>query len=315
MRLPRWVYALIAFVIFSIVAIVIFRFLTPGREEFPVTPLMTTNITGTQTSFQGIIYTGPNANPPAQLSLAQGTPLNRSLEDVLNKLVSDNSLQQIEGTQIWKSETASVNVDEYSSLVQFVKPTAESGVVSEKEAIAAAIEFYQAIYPNLTLTPIESEIEFTSGDAHLSKVDKKTATYMIIPLASTINTYPVFFKNSSNLPFQAIVDGNNQVVQASFFPQTVSLSPTQTHRTISINEAIENINNDKGTIISAYSEVAEAPTLDQIISGELKSFSIEYRYDDSLNLAYPYYRFKGTLMNKNGTALESEVITPAIPLQ
>jgi len=44
----------------------------------------------------------------------------------------------------------------------------------------------------------------------------------------------------------------------------------------------------------------------------LYSVSIEYRYDEELKIAYPFYKFKAKLINSAGINIEAVIITPAV---
>ena len=109
-----------------------------------------------------------------------------------------------------------------------------------------------------------------------------------------------------------LMNNKGQVLRVDFSPLFISTQPLSTSSRITINDAINNINNDQGSIISFGLKDTHKTDISVIKSADFEEVTIEYRYDSQIGLAYPFYRFSGTGKDLGGLEITLEVNTPAV---
>ena len=125
----------------------------------------------------------------------------------------------------------------------------------------------------------------------------------------------MFLDRSLDYPVLVMVNAENQIQKAVFYPFFLDPKIDGQIKTIPISQAIANINSNRATIISSHYDGAEVESLDSIVSGALNTITIEYRISTDTKEIVPYYRFGGQLKNSIGQQFFAEIITPAVQTQ
>jgi len=122
-------------------------------------------------------------------------------------------------------------------------------------------------------------------------------------------------EKNSVYPIKVMINADLKIQKLVFPTTMIDLKTIDQKSTISVNQAVKNINNNIGSII--YSEVSwiDSGDISEITSGKMDRVQLEYRLDKEINLAYPFYRFYGTITNKDNIPMKAEIITPAITIR
>jgi len=286
----------------------------------PQTEFVTTSITGQQTQFSGVRYLGGQMVVPAELSIShssQGT----SSEQVIEALLERLSLEKVgDSTNFWRNtQQQSLTLNAVSGQYQLRVNSSEDAVtstrLSQDELIQRAQQQLANYFPNLALQANTKKILFYE-DSHevFDTTTLEQAGLARIPFTYVIDGFPTSFRNTASEPFNVVVTTEGVVTIINFYPQFLEITSAERIKTISTQTAISNINLGRGSIISAYLEGdAPVPTdLAQISSGDMTEAAIEYRFDESINTIYPFYKFKGSAVNGDGNSFKVEIITPAV---
>lgn len=184
--------------------------------------------------------------------------------------------------------------------------------ILKPEAIQTCLNFYTKYSAGLALIPQEKSIEFLNNEEEQEITVENEAHILQIPLTYELDGFPVFYTNESEYPFICKINNKydlERVVFKNFFHK---FEPSLKLPPLNINQAINNIKNGIVSVISAESQIVEIIDLNWINEANLYSAEIEYRYDDKLKLAYPFYRFSGKLTNSAGLNIQASLITPAV---
>ncbi len=120
-------------------------------------------------------------------------------------------------------------------------------------------------------------------------------------------------EKTTSFPAQVFINRNSQVSKVTIQPQLQDFEADEAILPIiSVPEAMRNIEANRASVISSIGEDFASIDLSSLSSGVLTTASIEYRYDDVLGLAYPFYRFSGTALDPTGKTVNLELITPAV---
>jgi hypothetical protein len=117
------------------------------------------------------------------------------------------------------------------------------------------------------------------------------------------------------LPLTVYLDARGSLVKLLAQPYSSSFEATTQYYTLSVQEALREVESGNASIIESYSEVTGTPNLTQVVRGEFASVTVEYRIDTKTKLLVPYYHFAGNLVNYDNDLFAADVITPAVRLQ
>ncbi|MGD9129671.1 MAG: hypothetical protein PVJ09_04255 [Candidatus Woesebacteria bacterium] len=315
MKNTKWfIYLLVIAAIVTIVSVII-RILTPGYKKVPETEFISTNRYGSTSKLSNIIFNGDRSQlaVPAELALAQAQNTETTASYVEEQLTDQFSLTLLEGTDnIWQGSLYSLSKNNQQYVLVSNQEAPIGKTLNKEQAISTASTLLNNFFPNLGLVALEKEISFFKAGFHLEESSEADAEIMEIPFTYKLNGIPVFYAHSEDFPFKVMLNSNYQIQKLTFQPFFVNLTISAKAKSISIDQAIENINQNKASIVFAYYEGHGSLSLEEIASGMLTQVSLEYRIDDELKIAYPFYRFKGTLINNKGDELRAELITPAV---
>jgi hypothetical protein len=275
--------------------------------------------------FSNIIYSGPLINIPTTLPLAE-VSANPSLTEpiVFDALVNTYQLNPTIPRKIWQN--ISDNENENVTLVKFPgngcyeliigdTPHPDLAIWDTDTILANASNFLAHHLQLTNLYPLSDQLLYWYGEYETETATPTTSNIVIVPFVHQIANLPVYYKTLDGWPFTVYLNNQHQPFRLDYCPQFIALEPsTTTYPTISLEQAVNNINanNTVTTVISSFQENFAAFSLSRFTSGTLTSVSLEYRIDEAAALAYPFYRFSGTLYDSAQVPVEVELITPAI---
>lgn len=313
--MSKWVTILFIAVCVSLIAAAIFRILTPQNPPIPQTQLITENFNGSRSQFANITFSGSTPVVPNTFSVvtteSQSSPevLKNTLISSFNLTPSANSPTIFNGPEYYLSVTNS------SAWVLSRNATnPPPNIVDKESSLQVATQFVNQYLPNLSFLPQTDMISYYHGDEiHFDEDSADDANIIAIPFAQSIDFIPLYQVNKVKPQIVIWLTSDNQVFKAEFTPPYYNLGvTTATLNSIPVEKAVANINNNQASIIQSTQSEFGPVELSQIVSGDLKTVLVEYRLDPDLLIAYPFYRFSGTVKNTNGTQMEVQIITPAV---
>ena len=315
----HWWKYLLSFAVLGTLVAVIVRSITPDTVPLPVstTKFATTNLDGSSSQFDNITYTGgqpeiPNALPIAQLSQAALSP-----EQQVKPFIDRFGLTpHSQVTESWISDSFALskryNSAGYELFNLQLSPTEKQGMQTDK-AIEAAQSFLENTLKIASVSAQTPEyLRHVETDEPTTNANAEAAR---IPFTYTINSLPVFYGKEYQNPYEVFVSADYQIIKVIFQPIFPNYTIIDQAPTISVRQAVQQINNNVGSLVYVSANPGGELSLASFRSGELKSASVEYRIDDNSHLMYPFYKFTGILVNDQGVNVGVEVITPAVRIR
>ncbi|MCA9369942.1 MAG: hypothetical protein H6774_02030 [Pseudomonadales bacterium] len=315
--LPNWLKAIVLFVFFALVASSIFQSLTTQRQSVVRVSEGQVNYLGETTTFEDIVFVGTTSSLETTGSI-YSTSLTNQGEQIAQRLIERYALLPSPHLDdLWVNGESSLSYDALSQEFLFIPGLSTSentqGVFNTAAAIQEAQQFLTNDLQIQNITPLQEGIIYFDSGYEFNKTSELKATIAQIPFAqTTVENNPVFQNTAYTPPYIVVIDKDNTLLKVVFSPYMFSARAEQEADLISVNTAIENINNNQGILIQTEHNPFEYTPLDSINSGSLDQASVEYRLDTDQSLIYPFYRFTGTLTNNQGQSFEGTIITPAV---
>lgn len=312
------VYA-VALGIVLVASALIFRLISPPvTQNVLVDDVQTINTDGTQTEFNQVRFVGVIPQIPDTLPIATAVLSNQaSIEEKLSDQFGLEPLASAEG--FWRGSDFSMYFDPKLRRYELVRnnlidadSSLKPGFV-EEELYQLANTKMNELFPNTVLELVSEEVVFSATTEHYGNTSIDTASLASIPFVPTVAGYQIFFDNSFLPSVELDIDTFGQVTKLEVIEPLVSFEEGQSVRTITVDEAIRQINNkNAGTIITA--EVVEEASISiaQIERGTLSGVDVEYRFNTKTGRAIPFYRFSGIVENAFGAEYRVEIISPAV---
>lgn len=344
--MPTWLTRLLVVASLFVLIAGVVRLFTPREVEIEKTSFSNTNANGSVSSFSNILYVGPEISTPNSLpvfSVEENTALSNQVLPVLRETYSLRPVPNVENA--WRSQSAnlvkdvysgeyslflsytetnnpltadSVSEDDVDQLAEVFLQNPENNLVTEAEAIEIASNTLESLLPAVRLSPLKNEVIQLSkhADPYYSEENTIDDDFVYaIPFTYLLNDYPLYLGKNYAQPFVVTVSDIGQVLSLRFFETLVSVSLVSEKPVVSVDQSLVAINqNDVASIIKTELDVSQEISLNTIQSGTLEEVSLEYRYDDVLGLAYPFYRFRGQITNQDELTYTVELITPAVEL-
>lgn len=297
---------------------IMFTLLTPSQQ--PVSD-QNKNFDNTYSSFSNVKYVGGTLVIPKIIPVYQSA----TWEDPLllkNQFISQfKVVGDPEDPTLWQNENLTISqideptryVLEYLSEKEASSESAQTQPANPSNPAFIADSWINQYFPTFSLSPINSEIEYFTGEFELVKTSKSLATQIKIPYAQTVDLYPIQTELIESYPITVWVDAQkNLVKKVVFYPNLLNFKPGEDLPTIGVDEAIKKINSEKEARIVKSDFLPSQPySLEQIKSGNLTHGKIIYRVAPN-QLLKPFYFFKGNLTDGNNVEFEAEIVVPAI---
>lgn len=312
----KFVSVLVVLAIAVLLFAAILAIITPQKEKITQTNFVTNNYNSTQSSFKKVAFTGVEIVIPENFQLYQASAAISLTNILADKIIKDYQLSQDERLDnYWIKENYILIKNPYESRWSFDLNTNqienEVSIVVE-EAVDACANFYSKYDLSLPLIAQKDSISYLDGKLEQEKAEPEKALYLQIPFTYEVDGYPVFYQNENNYPFFCKINSNYEIERIVFKDSFYAFEPIKEMPSIGIDQAVANIKKGKASIIDAQSQTVDVINLDWISEADLQSVSIDYRFDESLKIAYPFYKFKASLINTDGTNFQAVIITPAV---
>jgi len=311
------------FVLVSLIVSAILILLTPAKEEVLESEFVVKNYDQSETEFGQVNFTGEKIIVPERISVYRPKNNYQTAAQLAQKLINKYQLQQKENL-----ETHWIN-GQYTLIERFADEEYVFYDFSQEEAVSSNENIFDTEFNlesgirvcqnflkendiNINLSAQNEFISYIGGGLEPRPTDIDQASLAIIPFSIDINGEKVFYQNEDQFPFYCTVDRQQNIHDFVFKDLFFEFEEVKELDTISIDRAISNIKAGKASIIDASSQIAEIFDLFYIKEANLYQVELEYRYDENLAIAYPFYHFKAKITNSEGLNLESDIITPAV---
>lgn len=309
---------LIAFLALGVLLLAtVLKIITPTEEKIVANDFTINNYDDTQSTFKKINFSGVDISIPAAFNIYQAKNSPGLADELANKLIIEYQLVADPNIKnYWLSDNHALAKSSYEHNYTFRSGDKNEGVAELAIITNSAIEICQNFYSKYNiLVPLvaqkDSIIYLDSGfEQNIVKINK--ATFAQIPLTYELDGYKVFYENRNDYPFFCRVDNFYNLERVNFRDFFQEFETSKQLSSISINQAVNNIKKGNASIIDASSEIATVVDLNWINEADLYSVEIEYRYDNELKIAYPFYKFQAKLTNSAGINIQAEIITPAV---
>jgi len=294
----------------------ILSILTPPKETLVANDFAVNNYDQTQSTFKKVDFSGQEIAVPKQFNIYQAQNGTGIAEELVSRLIAEHQLPADDyKVDYWHNDRyglAKNNFENYFVFSSAVTQEKNSVPLLTQEAIDVCLNFYNKYELLLGLEAQGEDILYLGSGFEPTAVGPEEAIVAHIPLTYQLDGYPLYFQNHDDYPFFCRVNNYyelERVVFRDFFQtfQTVREMPA-----LSIEQAITNIKAGQASIIRAESRIVSVIDLNWIDKADLYSVKVEYRYDDELKIAYPFYNFSAKLTNSAGINIEATIITPAV---
>jgi len=286
--------------------------LTPPPTPTVKTDLIQKNFNGSETDFNKVDFVGQKIDLADELTIAQVEI--KPLSGVLAKLTKQFNLKKSEKVDnLWQGPKYSLTFDPYLSMYTLVRNETPStvGGIDQLASLTVAKKIIDDLGFN-DLNINHKNVTYLEGAGDLHPTDNaQNAKYILVPFSYQVDGFPVWFGQDNYDPVSVMIDNQLSLQKLTFKPNQLSFHSTGTLPTLSIDQAVNNINHDIASVIFVKNKVDLEIDLTKLTKVTLNKVAVEYRIDEK-KVAIPYYRFSGLAVNDKGQKFEVEIITPAV---
>lgn len=304
-------------VIAALVLAAILSILTPSKEKVIINDFVTNNYDSTQSTFKKVSFSGEKISVPELFNIYRAENSTNIADELAYKLINEYGLTANEEiANYWLGDKNSLTKNSYEHYYTFNSVVENQGnsnlIILAEEAISVCQKFYSKYNILSALVPQKDDLIYLNSGFEQNVVDSGKATFLQIPLTYELDGYKVFYENQNNYPFFCRVNNFYTLERVVFRDFFLNFQVLKQLSSISIDQAVNNIKDGNASIIKADSKMVSAIDLSWINSADLYTVKIEYRYDEKLKIAYPFYRFEAKIVNSGGIDIQAEIITPAV---
>jgi hypothetical protein len=301
-------------VVIALIVSAIFILITPAEEKIIESDFVSVNYDKTNSEFATVNFSGSEIEVTDKLNIYRPKQAISSA-DFAEKIINSYELvANPDYDNYWVGENSSMikrNSDDYY-ILQFGFPERPDEIINKDQAISTCLAFIKEKNLNLNVVTQENEILYLDNGTEQNIVNEEQAQFLQIPLTYELDSHPVFFEQETYYPIFCRVNSNYQVERFVFKELFNEFEAVKGMNSLSLDKAINNIKKGKASIIDANSQITSNFDLFYIKEANLYQVELEYRYDENLAIAYPFYHFKAKITNSEGLNLESDIITPAV---
>src|SRR3989344_2051310 len=311
----HWYQQLSIIAFFAILASWLLQLLTPKptvKEQFA------RNFDQTVTKFSRTNFVGRELQVPEKLAVGTLAAGGDDLEELMRPLIERYQLLQLNpSVPVWAGPEYSLskNVSEhFISLSRNQIPT-EQNRLTDEAAISLAQNTLRSLYPQISVFVLPEQTEYFSAGPELAAATSDQAGIVRLLFMPTAGDLPIysFFRYRPAIEVWVSSAGLEKLVVV---PPLLSVTLGQEYASLSVPQALKQIESGVGSIIFAYPEdVVITPRLSEVDRATFSEVFLEYRINPETKAAIPSYRFVGTLTTRAGDSLDAEVITPAIAVK
>lgn len=327
---------IIAFVL--TISAVTLRLLTPPRPTaIPLPAAVSKNFDGSTSQFASLTYTGSLPDFPTELPIYITVSSERVSQNIVEGLIKKYQLKpHAVSKNIWlngnyslvKNPTLGIYVFNNSPQLSTSTPTAnpnretsdsQSEIINEAAAQTTGTQLVSdlGLANTYTLDPRKTRrMTILEGELEPEEDTSLNPNHVELQFSQKINGYEVQLESKNENYLKIIVNASQTITRVTFPIQTTEIkNPLTTEKILPISFAMETIKSGGGSIVNAVGEDLVPFDITTISKGALTAVDLEYRIDTANEVAYPAYRFTGTLTNTTGSIYSAQLLTPAVATQ
>lgn len=311
----HFIWYLGAFVLLALIATALLRVLTPQDLKVEEQSFVTTNYDEKSSTFKKVTFTGEAITLPEEMPLYQLMSGNQVSEDIAEKIRQNfQLLQNKDRNNYWQNEDKLLVYRKAEGTYAL----SDSGVIPDTGLgidTNQAIKTCQDFFKNASGLDLQAETDrviYLDNNYESNIVSQSQAKQAYIPFSLGINGYPTYIGNQSEFSFSCQVLNSYQIYRVTFSDFFYTFQESYQVKTITIDQAVKNIEKGIASIISIDDEMITSFDSYWIDSARLTKVQVVYRYDKDLQIAYPFYQFNAVLTNSEGLTTAGTIITPAV---
>lgn len=189
------------------------------------------------------------------------------------------------------------------------KPNLNSAQESSKQFLSR-VGLWQ---DSFEFDPKQTQYFFIKGFEYSQSANPVLADLIRLYYQQKINSLPVFQTYSEDVPLKTEIGPNNSVFRIEYSPSFTSFDEFKTYPLISLEEAVQELNLGKGSLITLNLEGEVKPlTSKTVTSANLSQAKLVYLYSPGKEYLVPYFIFSGTAVFAENRNAEITVLIPAI---
>lgn len=301
---------------------ILFRLLS---DRLSNTNSSTPNFNNTTSTFRRVRFVGESPIVPSTLSQIQAIVTLPPLDQFLAVALEKTELTQSRYNPNYytsSAETIQVNTNEHLisyGIYDIPDPSDEESTppigIDPAQAEATALQAVSSMFgiPSELLS-LDSMLFFESDETNAS-VEAEDALMVIVLLNYTIEDIPLITNFEGNSTARVVMNSEYEPSVIELRPVQASVSSSVPYPTLTVDEAIAQINQNNGFVGNVLGQESRPVDLSTITSATLTSATIEYfttLTDGSAQTLLPHYRFVGTATNAEGQNFAIDILTPAI---
>lgn len=308
---------LISIIIFFLFILIFFHFSRQGKNtsnSYSPIPILENSF---QTVYQLPTFTSAWPDFPQELPFLNFTLTDNIL--IKEKLNDYCQTESILGS-FYQGKVCTYyyyNNNQNLEVVTNIFPNSDNlSLLTLNEANQKAQTFMNAFITD-TQSLTQTNITYLAGGDEAFIVGPEEATFIQLNYNYTYQGIPILEKNSNNDSFLVILSQAVPLQKAELPTQNLTFTPqNQFFKLISLSQALKNISQGKAYLsnLGDFSMNEDFPKLNlsSLKQIQLNQVALEYRYENSQQLAIPYYRFFGTGIDNNKNSFNLQIFTPAI---
>lgn len=334
----NWLLIFGFFIILVLVFSTLLRLLTPADQSLdnlptaqePLPALEVPRIIQQDPELVQIEYIGEQIDVPTTLPIYQNQADSTNLELIIQPIVERLQLKPIANqNNSWRSADEAYTLYYSPSLGNFYLNNFTPNIIdqntrgdfagiSEQEVAREVQKTLQNMGVDVSSSTYQTNVRFLSGDPEPQPVTRENAILARTTFSPIINSYPVFYNNQTGSSSWTLTNSQHELVKLFITPTFIAPTPTVQAKLLSIDEAVEQLNQDNYTTINAYKTTGNnsVEDIENLANTQLDTVQIEYRLLSDKVTLYPYYRFSGkSSASYDDPIYYVELITPAIATQ
>ncbi|MEX0896289.1 MAG: hypothetical protein WDZ94_05175 [Patescibacteria group bacterium] len=309
----NWIRPLIYGSLLLLILGLLFRAFTPAPH--PVQEIATSNYDQSTSTFNNVVFTGEPIVLPRTLPIATGTVQRLNHNTIVERFTNSFNLAPSPTSEnLYLNENYEFSYVEQldSYYFQALSEQAGDNAINTQQALNVAKQFIDTFLPEHNIALAQNGVGYFIDKGHTVSAPSHEATLVNFIFTTSLQDIPILVGASTSTISNIWVDNAHRVVKAEFLPIVIEYNEGRTYETISVYQAVENINQNQASIITAFSPEVGLPDISQVKSATLTNVRVDYRLDEASNTIVPYYDFYGTINTESGESVEASIITPAI---
>lgn len=309
----KWLTTIILLLLFTLLLIII----TPENQASNTPPPQIATQTILPTNLKTVVFSGTEPELPEEITVFQGSTTPLEVEQFMSDFaqifgLTASPTRRFFWMDITGEKTLTYNPSQ--QVVTYLKRQNDYAHESPAFDISRAISTAEQFIKNeLSLTEhsaVVDQIEYLGDEGAKTAA---TAEFLQIPFVKNLHGLPVRFAKSISPPLTISLNHEYEVYRIDMYITTPDPVPMISTTPLTVDQALENIRQNNATIISSSLDLGGIIELQRIESLALTAASLQYRYDPTNNIYYPYYEFIGTAQtDRPGELYTITIVTPAV---